>query len=70
MTDIIDQGCEMEEKQRELSLKFRRSILKACGTCYNCGELLTNGGIFCHTVDNGCRIDYEARESARVRNGT
>jgi hypothetical protein len=65
MSDIIDQGCEMEEKQRKQALEFRRATLKPCGLCYQCSDDI-QAGIFCSA---DCRIDYEAREAARVRNG-
>ena len=56
----------MEEKQRKQALEFRRATLKPCGLCYQCSDDI-QAGIFCSA---DCRIDYEAREAARVRNGT
>ena len=64
--DIIDQGCETEEKHRKQALEFRYPVLKACGACYYCNSEIP-AGLFCSA---DCLEDYQRIEAAKVRNGT
>lgn len=66
MTDQFDRATELEEKQREISLAYRKPILSSCGSCYNCGEHLSGTRLFC---DADCLADWEKIDSARRRNG-
>lgn len=60
--DIYDKATEVEEKARELSLKFRKPELEFTGQCHNCEESVPPPARFC---DTHCRDDYELREKHR-----
>lgn len=66
MSDEIDRAQEMEEAHRSQALKMRKPQLVPCGFCFNCGEAIKPGWLFC---DKECRSDYEDRQAAKKRNG-
>lgn len=57
-----DIATQLEEKQREVSLRYRKPQLTACGKCYNCEEPLPETILFC---DADCRDDFEKRQKAK-----
>lgn len=64
MTDIIDAGCDREEKDREIALAHRRAWVDPTpprGCCYNCEEPIAPGERFC---DADCRDDFDKRTRA------
>ncbi|MHB0992633.1 MAG: hypothetical protein ACYC0M_15350 [Burkholderiales bacterium] len=65
--DEFDRAAESELRDRERALAIRKQVLRPCGGCHSCGEPLEDNRLFC---DQYCRDDYEARQSAKERNGT
>ena len=61
-----DAAQPQEEAILKHALAYRKPELKFCGACYNCGESLGHGMIFCSA---DCREDWEKMEAAKVRNG-
>jgi len=63
MTDIIDAGCDREERDREAAIAQARRIdwLPFVGACHNCDAAVPNGHRFC---DADCRDDWEKRTNA------
>lgn len=64
--DELDRAQAREEEMRADALARRKPALPAVGACYNCGEPLACGHLFC---DAGCRDDWQHRENARLRAG-
>lgn len=60
MPDDFDRASDLEQQQRELALRQARGqpTMPAVGACYNCGEDLPPGRLFC---DKDCRDDFEKR---------
>lgn len=59
--DEIDRACEAEEWFRSQALDscdVAASVLPFTGNCYNCAEVVFEGG-FC---DTDCRDDFQLRE--------
>lgn len=57
-----DIATQLEEMQREASLRYRKPTLSACGKCHNCDEPLAVNILFC---DVDCRDDFEKRQKAK-----
>lgn len=66
MTDQFDRAEELEQKQRDIAMAYRKPTLKSCGLCHSCGEDVAGTRQFC---DADCRDDYERIEAAKLRNG-
>lgn len=65
MTDIIDTGCEREEKDRALALSVTLAWVDPTpprGACYNCDEPVTGAARFC---DTDCQKDWQRRNPGR-----
>ena len=60
MPDEFDRASELETAEREARLQAARNkpTMPAVRACYNCGERLNPGLLFC---DRDCRDDYEKR---------
>ncbi len=61
MTDIIDAGCDREEKDRDLAMAIARSWVDPTpprGCCYNCDEPVAGDSRFC---DADCQQDWQRR---------
>lgn len=63
MTDLIDAGCDREERDRDAAIAAARSgeWLPFTGCCYNCDASVPDGHRFC---DADCRDDWEKRNHA------
>lgn len=59
-SDVLDQASNLEAAEREACLARARNhpSMPAVCACYNCGEELAPGLLFC---DKDCRDDYEKR---------
>lgn len=69
--DQIDDGCEREQRDREMCLaavrrRAQEPEMPPTGTCYNCGDPVGEGERFC---DGECLRDYERRKAAEKRRG-
>lgn len=64
MTDVFDRASELEMAEWEARQHAARNrpTMQAVGACYNCGERLAPGLVFC---DIDCRDDYEKRHPER-----
>ncbi len=58
--DPLDVASRLESSEREACLAAARNrpVMPAVGACYNCGEEIDPGLVFC---DRDCRDDYEKR---------
>lgn len=64
MADIFEQASELEQRERDASIKAALEKAKANrmnpkGACYNCDEPLKPMQLFC---DADCSADYELRQ--------
>ena len=71
MSDEIDMGCEMEQRDRDLCIAVARQQaaqreLPATGRCHNCLDDVAEGERYC---DAGCRDDHQSRVAAEKRRG-
>lgn len=64
--DDIDRAQDRESQLRADALTRRHPEIPACGACYNCGEKLAPGVLFC---DTDCRDDWERLCAALKRAG-
>lgn len=60
MVDVFDRAAELEIAEWTARQKVvpHKPTMPAVGGCYNCGERLDKGLVFC---DLDCRDDYEKR---------
>lgn len=58
--DVLDLASNLESAERDACVAAARNrpSMPAVGACYNCGEKIGNGLLFCETA---CRDDYEKR---------
>ena len=58
--DPLDVASSLEAAERDACVMKQRAkpTMQAVGHCYNCGEGLRAGMLFC---DKDCRDDYEKR---------
>ena len=58
--DELDKASEQEQAMRDLAIKkaSKGIVLKPCGKCLNCGEVLTGDLRWCNA---DCRDDAQAR---------
>lgn len=68
MADVVDMSennIEMQLQSNIFAAKKRvAEPLVACGTCFNCGDEVGVGMLFCPALGSGlseCQIDYEHR---------
>lgn len=69
-SDIIDAGCEREQKDRDMLIQLARikattEEFPSIGRCYNCHTELKEGK-YC---DSECAQDFECRRNAARRAG-
>ena len=64
MSDLIDNAQDAADMLLHASLSVRRTVMRAVGNCYNCGNECH--GVFCSSE---CGEDFESRSKARKRNG-
>ena len=64
MADDTDYATDLEEEQRQASIKRRKPVPKHNGHCLNCGMEI--GRAYC---DAECREDAEYFERSKRRNG-
>ncbi|MDT3707440.1 MAG: hypothetical protein ROZ09_11480 [Thiobacillus sp.] len=60
MADEIDRASEIETAERDARVAAARGrpSMPAVGACYNCGEEIGRGLVFC---DIDCRDDFQKR---------
>lgn len=62
--DVFDRATEVEEVMREKAIEAKRvdakrePQYKPCGACYNCGEGIPQGLVYC---DGDCKSDHQHR---------
>ena len=71
-SDIIDAGCEREQKYRDMLIQLARikattEEFPSIGRCYNCHEPVAEGSRYCPGPD--CRDDHTYRMNAARRAG-
>lgn len=59
-----DVAADLEQLQRDISLKYRKPQLPVRKLCYNCDALLPTLGSFCN---EDCRKDFEIRQKQRAQ---
>lgn len=64
MSDEIDRASGLEEKHRTQALLLRKPQLIPCGFCFNCGESVHPGHLFC---DKDCHMDFVSIQEAKRR---